>query len=90
MGAMAAGVIMKYMVVTLVVFLFGCSDSSTPQIYFGENRAGRSIDYGVFNNRNEDDHVITVHGFLDDNKVCREIVEMLEAQDGSYSCRALN
>jgi hypothetical protein len=89
-GTMVTGVIMKYMAVIFVVFLFGCSDSSTPQTYFTNNRTGNSIDYGVFNNKYADDHIITVHGFLDDHKVCREIVAMLEAQDGSYSCRALN
>ena len=74
---------------TLTIFLTliaGCN--KTPEAYFENNQTGSSVDYGVF--KWGQDHVITVHGFEDDEKVCLDIAKMLESQGGSYSCGALN
>jgi hypothetical protein len=93
---MCIGVLVKYLALILTVLLLGCGESSepasTPQNYFNNNKAGSSSDYGVFYDGNVDDHIITVHGFLDDYKVCRDIVNMLTEQGKgkSYSCRKLN
>lgn len=78
-------------IVTLsITTLMGCSKS--PKEHFESNQAGFSPDYGVYYNGNLDDHVVTVHGFLDDRSVCLDIAEMLEKQNNvkSYSCIKLN
>lgn len=73
---------------------------AAPRKYFASNKSGASPDYGVIKFGNPDDHVITVHGFMDDAASCEEVAEALNANacketDGQqclnpYSCIALN
>ncbi|WP_284449460.1 hypothetical protein [Pseudoxanthomonas mexicana] len=88
------------------VVLGGCTmvgdapPNDTPRDYFGKNRAGTSRDYGVIKWSDPEDHVITVHGYVDDMASCKEVVKALNANacretDGRdclnpYSCIALN
>jgi hypothetical protein len=81
-----------------------CSPQSettdTPRKHFAANKSGASPDYGIIKFGNLDDHVITVHGFMDDAASCKEVVEALNTNacketDGQqcldpYSCIALN
>jgi len=78
--------VVKLLVTIVVAVLTGCD--STPEEYFSHNKVGSGIDFAVM--KNGDDHVITVHGFVDDYDTCKEIVVMLETKGGSYTCSALN
>ena len=76
------------------------STLTAPRKYFASNKSGASADYGIIKLGNPDDHVITVHGFMDDSASCKEVVEALNTNacketDGQqclnpYSCIALN
>jgi hypothetical protein len=76
------------------------STLTTPRKYFAANKSGASSDYGIIKFGNPDDHVITVHGFMDDAASCEEVVAALNTNacketDGQrclnpYSCIALN
>lgn len=76
------------------------STLTAPRTYFAANKSGASPDYGIIKFGNPDDHVITVHGFMDDAASCKEVVEALNSNacketDGQqclnpYSCIALN
>lgn len=76
------------------------STLTAPRKYFAANKSGASPDYGIIKFGNPDDHVITVHGFMDDAASCEEVVEALNINacketDGKqclnpYSCIALN
>ena len=57
--------------------------------FFSKNKIGHSADYGVF--KNDNDYIISVHGFDKDLEVCLEIVAMLnKKQPDIYSCKPLN
>ena len=86
---------------TLVLCLAGCSKAENlemPRDFFKKNRIGSSVDYGVMKFGN--DHVITVHGFVDDFKTCQEIATAMNfnacQETGGqnclnpYSCAPLN
>lgn len=76
------------------------SSSTAPRKCFAPNKSGASPDYGIIKFGNPDDHVITVHGFMDDAASCEELVAALNTNacketDGQqclnpYSCIALN
>lgn len=85
--------------------LFGCSQDSystleLPKYFFAKNKIGSAPDYGVIKFGNRDDHVVTVHGFSDDEASCKEIIDALNVNacketDGQgclnpYSCIPLN
>lgn len=79
--------------VVMLLTISGCGDKDeTPKDFFSKKAIGSSSDYGVYYDGNLEDHVATVHGFLDDHKVCKDIVEILESQGKGkrYSCRKLN
>lgn len=93
------------MLAVSAVLLASCSadresSSTAPRKYFAANKSGASPDYGIIKFGNPDDHVITVHGFMDDAASCKEVVEALNTNacketDGKqcldpYSCIALN
>ena len=93
------------MLVVSAVLLASCSMErestlTAPRKYFAANKYGASLDYGVIKFGNPDDHVITVHGFMDDAASCEEVVAALNTNacketDGQqclnpYSCIALN
>lgn len=75
-----------------VLTLASCQRSSnfdTPREFFEKNKIGSSPDYSVMKNGN--DHVISVHGFVDDLTTCQEISAMLnKTPKGVYSCVPLN
>jgi len=77
---------MRALLISILVALTGCD--STPGDYFSNNKIGSGTDFAVM--KNGDDHVITVHGFIDDYETCKEIVVLLETKGGSYTCSALN
>lgn len=76
------------------------STLTAPRKYFAANKSGASPDYGIIKFGNPDDHVITVHGFMDDAASCEEVVEALNTNAcretngeqclNPYSCIALN
>lgn len=81
-----------FFIVSFLILLFIYLFPNTPQEYFKNNRTGVSPDYGVYYDGNLDDHVVTIHGFWDDQSVCTKVAEMLEkiSNKKSYSCRQLN
>jgi hypothetical protein len=76
------------------------STLTAPRKYFAANKSGASSDYGIIKFGNPDDHVITVHGFMDDAASCEEVVAALNTNAcketdsqrclNPYSCIALN
>jgi len=74
--------------------LFACDQSrglDAPRKFFSDNKIGKSPDYGIFKGFGEDDHVVTVHGFMDDLEVCMKLAEKLnEEEPGAYRCVPLN
>ncbi len=68
----------------------GCQqqDLDGPRNYFDANKSGGSADYGIM--KNGDDHVVTVHGFMDDLEMCQQIVSAMNAtaceETGGTSC----
>lgn len=83
---------MKYLILfgalvfSTLIFAIG-TDKLTE--YFNNNKIGRGADFGVF--KKNDDHVISVHGFVNDLEVCLEIASMLNmAEPTIYSCKPLN
>jgi hypothetical protein len=80
--------------ILLVCLLFGCSESSNldaPREFFAKERIGSSADYGIFKGYVNDDHVVSIHGFIDDLDVCLKLVAKLnEEEPGVYRCVPLN
>lgn len=89
----------------LTAMLIACGGEPTsslegPRLFFEKNKAGTSPDYGVIKWSDPDDHVITVHGFVDDQASCKEVADSLNFNackefDGQnclnpYSCVRLN
>ena len=78
----------------------GCEQDNldAPRKFFGSHKIGSSPDYGVMKFGN--DHVITVHGFMDDLATCQQIVNALNKDAckelggtgclDPYSCQPLN
>ena len=90
---MVNNILNKPFVVIVTLFFVLTGYSKSPQEYFKSNQSGASADYGIFYDGNLDDHVVTVHGFLDDRSVCEEVAKTLEKiseNERSYSCRKLN
>jgi ABC-type glycerol-3-phosphate transport system substrate-binding protein len=74
--------------------LGGCEKSSTldkPRMFFSENKSGTSPDYGIFKGFGDDDHVVTVHGFMDDLNICMKLAAKFnEEEPGACRCIPLN
>lgn len=76
------------------------SNLDEPKEFFATHKIGTSRDYGVIKNNDPHDHVVTVHGFMDDQASCVQIANSLNTDacketDGQgclnlYSCIALN
>jgi hypothetical protein len=64
-------------VALLVVACESKSNLDTPREFFSKNKIGSSADYAVIKWGNPDDHVVTVHGFMDDRKSCLLISDAL-------------
>jgi hypothetical protein len=59
--------------VLFILILPGCkqeTDLDAPRKFFEKNKIGSSPDYAVIKWNNPEDHVITVHGFMNDLKSC--------------------
>lgn len=93
------------MLAVSAVLLASCSMDrestlTAPSKYFATNKSGASPDYGIIKFGNPDDHVITVHGFMDDAAACEEVIAALNTNAcketngqqclNPYSCIALN
>lgn len=83
----------------LVITFMGCSDSEgTAQNglknYISKHKVGTSPDYAIVKNGN--DYVATVHGYVDDKKVCSDLINSmnnnpeLSSAQNQYSCVSLN
>lgn len=72
------------LLVTVCLALSACD--STPRTFFNRHKVGESPDYAVVKWGRPDDHVATVHGFLDDLGSCLVIAEALNKD----SCKATN
>jgi hypothetical protein len=74
--------------------LTGCgnaNDLEAPRKFFAEHRSGKSPDYGIFKGLGDDDHVVSVHGFMDDLSICLKLAAKLnEEEPGTYRCAPLN
>lgn len=76
----------------------GLLDSDEPRDYFAKHKSGTGADFGIM--KFGDDHVATVHGFVDDLEVCQQIVDAMnksacEETGGTgclnpFSCKPLN
>ena len=76
----------------------GCSvrqaDQSDVQRFFSKHKIGSSADYAVM--KNGDDHLMTIHGYVDDYSTCMDLIEpynrdpALTVVPGTYSCERLN
>lgn len=88
---------------SLAALLSGCGDDSNldaPRKFFSKNKIGSSPDYAVIKWNNPEDHVATIHGFMDDMKSCQIFADALnkdacnETGDQNclnpFSCRPLN
>ena len=87
----------------IILSMIGCESKSnigSPREFFEKNKIGTSADYGIIKWGDSNDHVVTVHGFMDDLKSCALIADALNKDacsetDGSnchnpFSCQALN
>ena len=70
------------------------ADQAYVQRFFAKNKVGRSPDIAVM--KNGTDHLMTIHGYMDDLAVCEQLIEpynqdsSLSTLPGSYSCVPLN
>jgi hypothetical protein len=87
----------------MAALLGGCGDRSNldaPRVFFAKQKIGSSPDYAVIKWNNPDDHVVTVHGFMDDLRSCLTIADALNKDACSetggkgclnpFSCQPLN
>lgn len=83
--------------------LAGCKEKiglDAPRKFFSKNKIGASPDYAIIKWGDPEDHVATVHGFMDDMKSCMIMAEALNKDacsetDGQnclnpFSCQPLN
>ncbi len=88
---------------SLVTLLSGCGQDSNldaPRKFFSKNKIGGSPDYAVIKWNNPEDHAATIHGFMDDRKICQIFADALNKdacnETGSrnclnpFSCQPLN
>lgn len=68
------------------------SDKESARHFFERNRANLTPVYGVI--KNGVDHVATVHGFVDNLQICKEVIEVLNHEGQrvtkDFSCAKLN
>ena len=79
----------------LLLTLGGCENESNldaPRVFFAKEKIGKSPDYGVIKWKNSEDHVVTVHGFVDDFEACLKISEFLnqDACNSTFGKNCLN
>lgn len=91
------------LILLVVAILASCEQQSSldsPRKFFEKHKIGSSPDYGVIKWNDPQDHVITVHGFMDDLKSCLIVAEAMNKDacketDGKdclnpFSCQPLN
>lgn len=86
------------LVCLLAVSATACSDKPATQEdlkeYFSKHKIGTSPDYAIM--KNGDDHLATIHGYMDDQAVCMSLIKpmnedpSLSVIPGTYSCVPLN
>lgn len=76
-----------------VLLLSGCENESgldAPRKFFAENRIGSSADYAIVKWNDPEDHVVTVHGFMDDLQSCAILADALNKnaceETGGHGC----
>jgi|GEM_PF-633063 len=87
----------------IALLLAGCDQASNlnaPREFFSKNKIGSSVDYAVIKWGHQDDHVATVHGFMDDMKSCLIFADVLNKDAcnetggkdclNPFSCQPLN
>jgi hypothetical protein len=87
----------------IALLLTSCEQASNlevPRKFFAKNKIGNSADYAVIKWNNPDDHVATIHGFMDDMKSCLIFADALNKDACSethgenclnpFSCQPLN
>lgn len=94
---MRTAMIFVYLV---IVSLVGCQSGQKEvgqgavEEFFAKNRVGSSPDYAVM--KNGTDHLMKIHGFIDDREVCLQLIEpynrdpSLSVLPGTYRCVPLN
>jgi hypothetical protein len=83
--------------------LAGCEQGANldaPRKFFEKHKIGSSPDYAVVKWNDPEDHVITIHGFVDDLKSCLIVAEAMNRDACSetfgenclnpFSCQPLN
>lgn len=88
---------------TVMQLVVGCESKSnlgTPREFFEKNKIASSADYAIIKWGDSSDHVVTVHGFMDDQKSCILISDALNKDacnetagsncQNPFSCQALN
>ena len=82
------------LVLISVLASLGCSDKDNlgaPKQFFAKNKIGGSADYAIMKGYFGDDHVVTVHGFMDDLSACLKLADKLnEEEPETYHCVPLN
>lgn len=87
----------------LLALLSACGDDSNldaPRKFFSKNKIGSSPDYAVIKWNDPEDHVATIHGFMDDLKSCQIFADALNKDacnetggqncSNPFSCQPLN
>jgi hypothetical protein len=96
----------RYLCIALILIassLAGCEQGPSldaPYKFFSKNKIGGSPDYAVIKWDDPNDHVATVHGFMDDMKSCIIFADALNKDACSetggenclnpFSCKPLN
>lgn len=83
--------------------LAGCEQKAgldAPRKFFSQNKIGSSPDFGIIKWNNPTDHVVSVHGSMDDMETCRIVADALNQDACSetggedclnpFSCQPLN
>jgi hypothetical protein len=103
MGAIMTRNVLWLALVAGALMLNGCESKSNldaPREFFSKHKIGSSADYAVIKWGNPEDHVVTVHGFMDDLKSCQLIADALNKDAcnetggknclNPFSCQPLN
>ena len=85
--------IVMFLLMLTTFSLSGCEQKpelDAPRMFFSKNKIGSSADYGIVKWNDPEDHVATVHGFMDDMRNCITMADALNkdacAETGGQSC----
>jgi hypothetical protein len=78
---------------SIMAVLSGCEQGSNldaPKKFFGKNKIGGSPDYALIKWKDPEDHVATIHGFMDDLKACQIFADAMNKdacnETGGQNC----